>query len=195
MDRRQIKTRKAIFDALGELLATETYLEITVQSIIDRANIGRSTFYSHFETKDALLCELCNQTFDHLFSTPLTSEHPKDLHYKKMELEPTLGHLLYHFRENRNYLVPIFMSEHREIYLPPFQEHLQQLFLRELSDKLPDSVPVEFALNHLVSSFAEATVWWVSHKMEEDPEQIARYFVKMLGVLQAPSLPYPPEIL
>lgn len=183
MDRRQLRTRKAIFDALGELLATETYLEITVQSIIDRANIGRSTFYAHFETKDDLLRDLCNQTFDHVFSEPLASDSPKDSHYKKMELEPTLGHLLYHFRANQNYLVPIFMSEHREIYMPPFKQHLQQLFLQELSDKFPDSVPVDFALNQLVSSFAEATIWWVSHKMKEEPEEIARYFVEMLGVL------------
>lgn len=184
MDRRQLKTRKAIYDALGELLATETYLDITVQSIIDRANIGRSTFYSHFETKDDLLRDLCKQTFDHVFSEPFSSDSSKDIHYKKLELEPTLGHLLYHFRANRNYLVPIFMSEHREIYMPPFKEHLQQLFFQELSHKLPDSVPVDFALNHLVSSFAEATNWWISNKMKEAPEEIARYFVEMLGVLK-----------
>lgn len=162
---------------------TETYLDITVQSIIDRANIGRSTFYAHFETKDDLLRALCNQTFNHVFSEPLSSNHPHDQPYKTMALEPTLGHLLYHFRDNRNYLVPIFMSEHREIYMPPFKEHLQQLFLTELSHKFPPTVPLDFALNHLVSSFAEATVWWVSHKMEEDPETIATYFVKMLGIL------------
>lgn len=182
MDRRQLKTRKAIFDALGDLLTKETYSDITVQSIIDRADIGRSTFYSHFETKDDLLRDLCKQTFDHVFAHPQSSENPKDLHYKKMELEPTLEHLLYHFRDKRNYLVPIFMSEHREIYMPPFKEHLEQLFLKELADKLPNAVPVEFALNHLVSSFAEATVWWVSQKMKQEPEEIARYFVEMLGV-------------
>lgn len=183
MDRRQQKTKKAIFDGLGELLSTENYFDITVQSIIDRANIGRSTFYTHFETKDDLLRDLCNQTFDHVFSEPHSSDNPKDLHYKKMELEPTLAHLLYHFRANRNYLVPIFMSEHRGVYMPPFKEHLQRLFLQELAERLPDSVPVDFALNHLVSSFAEATVWWVSGNMKEEPEEVARYFVEMLGGL------------
>lgn len=120
-----------------------------------------------------------HQTFDHVF--PPKSDSPKESQYKKMELEPTLGHLLYHFRDNQNYLMPIFMSEHREIYMPPFKAHLQQLFLSELTEKLPNSVPMDFALNHLVSSFAEATVWWVSHKMKEEPEEIARYYVEMLG--------------
>lgn len=66
MDRRQKKTRKAIFTAFTELIKEESYSKITVQQIIDKADIGRTTFYSHFETKDELLNAFCTDIFDHV---------------------------------------------------------------------------------------------------------------------------------
>ena len=78
MDRRQQKTRNAIFNAFSELLKNKNFNNITVQEIIDKANIGRSTFYSHFETKDDLLKEMCTDIFTHIFSDELKMEKTHD---------------------------------------------------------------------------------------------------------------------
>ena len=63
MDRRQRKTREAIFAAFIALLSKKDFSQITVGEIIDKADVGRATFYSHFETKDFLLVKSCFVTF------------------------------------------------------------------------------------------------------------------------------------
>jgi AcrR family transcriptional regulator len=59
MDRRQRKSRESIFSAFTDLLSEKDFTQITVGEIIERADVGRATFYAHFETKDYLLIELC----------------------------------------------------------------------------------------------------------------------------------------
>ena len=54
-DRRVGKTRKALKEALTDLILEKGYESVTVQDVIDRADVGRSTFYAHFVDKDDLL--------------------------------------------------------------------------------------------------------------------------------------------
>jgi AcrR family transcriptional regulator len=54
-DRRVGKTRRALKDALTDLTLERGYEAVTVADIIDRADVGRSTFYAHFQDKDDLL--------------------------------------------------------------------------------------------------------------------------------------------
>jgi len=54
-DRRVQRTRQLLQDALVSLILEKGYQKITIQEIIDRANVGRSTFYSHYRDKDDLL--------------------------------------------------------------------------------------------------------------------------------------------
>ena len=55
VDRRVRKTRRALSRALIELVLEKGYEDVSVQDILDRADIGRSTFYAHFESKEMLL--------------------------------------------------------------------------------------------------------------------------------------------
>jgi AcrR family transcriptional regulator len=55
MDRRVRRTRALLHRSLIQLILEKGYSKITVQDILDRADVGRSTFYAHFRSKDDLL--------------------------------------------------------------------------------------------------------------------------------------------
>jgi AcrR family transcriptional regulator len=54
VDRRAHRTRDALGDALVELMHQRPFSRITVQDVLDRAGVGRSTFYTHYRDKDDL---------------------------------------------------------------------------------------------------------------------------------------------
>jgi Bacterial regulatory proteins, tetR family/Transcriptional regulator C-terminal region len=57
VDRRIQKTKKALTEALIHLILEKSYEKVTIQDIIDKANVGRSTFYLHYESKEQLLLD------------------------------------------------------------------------------------------------------------------------------------------
>ena len=65
-DRRSQRTRQALGDALVELMMEKGYDAISIKEIIARANIGRSTFYSHFVDKDELFVSLMDRVVNML---------------------------------------------------------------------------------------------------------------------------------
>src|ERR1700686_4075388 len=54
VDRRVLRTRDALGDALVDLMHEKSFDDITVQQLLDRAGVGRSTFYVHYRDKDDL---------------------------------------------------------------------------------------------------------------------------------------------
>src|ERR1700730_12659857 len=55
VDRRTQRTRHSLTHAMVELVTEKRFDDITVQNVIDRADVGRSTFYTHFRDKEDLL--------------------------------------------------------------------------------------------------------------------------------------------
>jgi AcrR family transcriptional regulator len=78
-DRRSQRTQQALMDALIALLAVKRYDEISINDIIERANVGRSTFYAHFQAKDDLLKSGFERVLDMLIQHISFSEGDQDL--------------------------------------------------------------------------------------------------------------------
>lgn len=186
MDRRQKKTRSAIFEAFTALLSEKNYNQISVQDIIDTADIGRTTFYAHFETKDFLLKALCEELFDHIIDTAMGLPHGHYHRFCQNADDSVFLHLLKHLQENDLNIIELLSSENNEIFLRYFKENLKKLIISEYAKKgsLENSrLPEDFLINHISSSFVETVNWWISRKMQESPEIITEYFLKTIEPL------------
>lgn len=179
MDRRIQKTRDSIFKAFGRLLSIKKYSQITVQDIIDEANIGRSTFYAHFETKDQLLDELCRDIFDHIFSEDLSTEQYHDFSSVK-DFQGKVTHILYHLKESKHDMKSILSYESAEIFWKYFKKYLEILFADFIDVDAYRNVPEEFLLNHMAGSFVEMVKWWMKRDMKPEPEVMTGYFMTVI---------------
>lgn len=179
MDRRQRKTRASIFEAFSNLLAQKSYNKITVQEIIDAADIGRTTFYAHFETKDDLLRELLRELFGHVIDSAVDCNHTHGLYSDSSAPQSVFCHLLQHLEENQNNVLGLLSCESNEIFLRYFKDSLNELVRSQLSDgqhRRCAALPEDFLVNHISGSFVEMVLWWIKGGRKQTPVELDKYF-------------------
>lgn len=179
MDRRQQKTRGAIFQAFSTLLEKKSYNHITVQEILDTANIGRSTFYAHFETKDELLNAVCKELFEHIIVSAMDKTHKHGIYSNEEAPQSIFCHLLQHLQENDNNILGLLSCESSEIFLRYFKGSLNELIKTQLINqnrKRNKDLPQEFLVNHISGSFVEMVLWWLKSGKTYSPEELDCYF-------------------
>ena len=179
MDRRQQKTRKAIYEAFTALLAEKSYSHITVQEIIDAADVGRTTFYAHFETKDDLLKSVCEELFGHIMVSAMDAAHSAGLYSDQSAPQSVFCHLLQHLQKNDNNILGLLSGKSGDLFLQYFKDSMNQLIRERFtvrSPKLKAEVPQDFLVNHVTGSFVEMVNWWIKGHMQQTPEELDRYF-------------------
>ena len=178
MDRRQRKSREAIFSAFTQLLSQKDFSRITVEEIIDEADVSRSTFYAHFETKEFLLKELCGELFCHVFDA--VDNHPDHRHiFQCDEDAPVFVHLFRHLMKNDHNILQLLSGQNNALFLQYFRAGLESVAVRQLSQfayRKPPQLPESFWVDHIASTFVETLRWWIRNGMQESPETITEYF-------------------
>lgn len=183
MDRRQRKTRQAIFSAFTELLSGRNLSGITVGEIIEKADIGRATFYAHFETKDALLDEYCKELFCHIFDA---ADGHAERHTHIFDCEDTDSpflHLFRHLYNNDNNIAKLLAGKNNEVFLLYFKKGLWSLVegnFRLFDCERLKNLPRDFVINHICSTFVETVKWWFMNNKTDSPEKIHEYFITLL---------------
>lgn len=172
-DRRINKTKKAIYQAFLQLLNSKRYETITVQEIIDLADVGRSTFYSHYESKELLLDELCRYLFHHLFER---EEH--------LSTEDYLAHIFLHFKKNQDHITSLLLSKN-DYFLRQLQKELRHHvypmvvpYLQTVHPKIPSSYLQHF----VVTNFIETLTWWLREGKAYNEQEVIQFYLEILKV-------------
>ena len=180
MDRRQRKSRDAIISSFINLLSQKSFNQITVADIIDGADVGRATFYAHFETKDFLLKELCRELFCHISDLAGKEDSDHRHIFSCNTDEPVFLHLLRHLTKNDNHILELLSGQNNGLFLSYFKGELIRLTeinLDAFSLGGKKALPEEFLINHIACTFVETVNWWIREKMKQSPEEIYRYFL------------------
>lgn len=180
MDRRVRKSRAAIFGAFEELLQKKSYTSITVGDIIEAADVGRTTFYAHFQTKDALLDELCKDIFAHVIAPAPEKGHS----FSSDSTEEQLLHALCHLAEQRDRLAPLLASPSSHLFWEAIESQLVAFFGERIgaSVQIKPGVQDELYAEHLGKTLCEVVRWWFAGELAEEPEAALAAFRSLTNV-------------
>jgi AcrR family transcriptional regulator len=172
-DRRVGKTRRALKEALTDLILEKGYESVTVQDVIDRADVGRSTFYAHFIDKDDLLMAILADL--EMPAPDATSWAPDDPAFA-WTLE-----LFRHFGSGKRLFKAVAGSQSGALARRETTQRLEQLVRAELSRlqaaRKLDAFRVETVVRFLVGTFIGFMDWWMREENERLPtEQVDHAF-------------------
>ena len=183
-DRRVQKTKASLHDALIGLAREKPYPSIAVKEILDRANVGRSTFYMHFRDKDDLLESGIHQILESIQSQPRAGNP-----------EGVIGFslpLLKHIDEHRRASGPRMTREGRLVMHEHMEDVLANLIAHELRatsrDRSEVQLPTDVVARHVASTFVLVLNWWVETDAPLTPAEIdARFRALIVPTLTALS--------
>jgi AcrR family transcriptional regulator len=176
-DRRVIRTRRSLSEALTGLILKKRYDSITVQEVINRANVGRSTFYVHYRSKDDLFLSDWKRLLD-WFVSRIEWEKAGEVRFM-----PVLE-LFRHVQEFRGFYKALTRSKKTNFIFKMGVDYLsvsiQQSLTKFLAGKPQPSVPVDVISTYMAGQILTLLNWWAEHDMHYQPEQMDEMFHQLV---------------
>ena len=176
-DRRSQRTQQTLMDALIALLAVKHYDEISINDIIDRANVGRSTFYAHYQGKDDLLKSGFERVLDMLINHISFGESDQDL---RLDTTQLFRHAQGHYELYRTLVwgsgFDLLTKDGHAALSAKFQENFTQI----LSGKPEPSIPLAVLSYSMAGTLLILLKWWLDNKMPYSPEYMDEIFQQLI---------------
>lgn len=176
-DARVRRTRDALGDALVALMQEKPFDTITVQDVLDRAHVSRSTFYSHYSDKDDLLMSDADDFFERI--SMALSEHGD-----KSERVFPVQEFFTHIAEVQPFYKALVKSGQFQENMELARGHFARGIERRLSElsrgqSIPANERSAIAFTH-AGAVLSLLSWWLDRGMHESPVQMDELFHRVV---------------
>lgn len=174
-DRRIQRSREALEEALLGLILEKRYEKITVQDILDRAGVARSTFYAHFQDKEHLLTHGFGRLAAHLNAGLDTDPLNRD------DGKPLFGSLVFfrHAHQQRNLHRAMVEGGGADALLQVVRKYLEQEIRAAIPEGEANTVPSPLIARFLAGAMIAVSSWWLETGEQYSPEEIDAFFRKL----------------
>jgi len=173
-DRRVQRTRELLQRAAMELIAEKGYDAITVGDITERANLGRTTFYLHYQNKADLLLSGHDESF---FKTTFETMTLEDMLAE--EVSPKLIAIFEYAAHSREVYQVVMQGEDGAALMRGMREQFASNLERKLRrwfNERDSLIPFSILANYLAGSQMSLMGWWLEKRSPYSPRQIAQAF-------------------
>jgi AcrR family transcriptional regulator len=167
-DRRVQRTHRMLSEALIELILERGWDSVSIQEICDRANVGRSTFYTHFADKEDLLVGGLANLGRFLRSQESAQTHSRPLAFARGLIE--------HVDEQRRLVRAMVGKRSGQIMQQRFRQLLVNLVREDLEALAPASPRLEVTVRYVAGAFFEVLTWWIEARSPLTPAELERHF-------------------
>ena len=167
---------RALGHALVELLHERDFDAITVQDVLDRAGVGRTTFYSHYRNKEDVLFSGFESVIG-MFAAQL--DRPSTLP-RLLPVTEFLGHIA----EVDQFLGALRRSGKFEGMMSLMTDHMARLIEQRIvaAPGAPPAVPRQLLARMLAAAFVEMLRWWTEQTARAAPAQMDATFHALASV-------------
>jgi AcrR family transcriptional regulator len=180
-DRRVQRTRQLLQGALLSLIREKGFEALSVQDIIDRANVGRATFYAHFDNKEDLLVSRLDE-----LRASLKERQRQALARATAADERAFAfshEVFAHAGEHRDVFRAMVGKRSGAVIERLFQRMLVELVREDVKALVPRSAsgaaPAEAVVHFVASGLFGLLMWWMDTKMRPSVEDVNALFRRL----------------
>ena len=185
IDRRVFRTRRMLHKALMSLILRKRYEAITITDICETANVGRSTFYAHYASKDDLKRGGLDNLRKRLAQETLAKSG-------RMANEP-LGFSLAmfeHARDHIDHYKALAGTHGGTVALGHIRQIISDFVRADVAtvDQSLSGIPRDLAVQHIVGAYMSMLTWWLDHGARMPADQIDAAFRRLAlhGMMASP---------